>query len=254
MFAAKQGYGYPAGRLTGGQGSNTSLTYTAQPNATTSTAQFKFGSSSMNSPDATNDFIYTTDANATFFDFGTGDFTVEFWVYIPSGSRTTEAHIMVNNQAGGFGLRLGATFGAANLDAVGIFARAQADLNYYNYTWPRDTWNFVAVTRKSAVIGVWANGTKLSLSGGSGAETRNFATRAGGSQCTFGNYGPATSSPGLGPGYLDEVCITNGTSRYDPGSSSIPVPSSAFFVDTYTSQLLHMEGANGGTSFSNATS
>jgi hypothetical protein len=71
--------------------------------------------------------------------------------------------------------------------------------------------------------------------------------------------GTADGSNGLGPSsgtnyvYIDEFCISD-TYRYTDTTASIPVPTAAFTVDSYTVQLMHMDGSDGGTTFTNATS
>ena len=57
--------------------SATGKTITASGNAQIDTAQYKFGGAS-GLFDGTNDFLYTP--NHADFTFGTGDFTIDFWV------------------------------------------------------------------------------------------------------------------------------------------------------------------------------
>ena len=65
--------------------------------------------------------------------------------------------------------------------------------------------------------------------------------------------GTADGGDGVGPCYIDEICFSN-TYRYDDTTLDIPVPTAAFTLDSYTTQLLHMDGSNGGTTFTNETS
>jgi hypothetical protein len=92
----------------------------------------------------------------------------------------------------------------------------------------------------------WVNGNLLTRSG-SGGGTRDFASG------TNIKIGTADGGNGVGPAYIDEICFSN-TYRYEETDEDIPVPTAAFTVDSYTTQLLHMDGSNGGTTFENATS
>ena len=89
----------------------------------------------------------------------------------------------------------------------------------------------------------WVDG-ELQTRSGSGGGTRNFSSG------TDIKIGTADGGNGVGEAYIDEVCFSN-TYRYDDVTANIPVPTAAFTVDSYTTQLLHMDGSNGGTSFTN---
>jgi hypothetical protein len=251
--AGWQSYAVPNARRTGTASTNASQSWTAS-GAVTSTAQFKYGTASEYV--ATNtDEIYTSAGSPTFMDYGTGEFTIEFWIYIPSsGSWASNAScdLLSNNTTGGFGCRLAQSFETEGLgdgnQYFNIFARAQADLDYWTLptTWTRDTWTFCAVQRKGTTVSFWYNGTLCTRSG-SGGGTRNFASG------TNILVGTADGAVGVGPAYIDECCWSN-TYRYTDTAANIPVPTAAFTVDSYTTQLMHMDGSNGGTTFTNATS
>lgn len=240
-------------RRTGTASTNASITYTAS-GATTSTAQYKFGTASE-SVATSIDEIYTSGGSPTYMNFGTGEFCVEYWVYIPTvgSGHSNSCDLMSNDTSGGFGFRLAQSYdtnglGSANPKYINIFARAQADLDYWALptNWPAGSWNFVAIQRKSTTMSCWVNGTLLTNLG-SGGGTRNFSSG------TNIKIGTADGANGVGPAYIDEFCVSN-TYRYTDTAANIPVPTAAFTVDSYTSQLLHMDGVDGGTTFTNATS
>ena len=246
---------HPNARRAGTASTNTSVTY-AVLGAVTSTAQKQFGTASMYADDSSHD-INSTGGTRTFMDYGTSEFSIEFWIYIPtvgSGSgHSASCDLLSNDTAGGFGIRLAQGYNSnslntANARYLNIFARQQADLDYWDLgsNWPAAQWNFVALQRKGTDMCLWVNGV-LQTRSGSGGGTRNFSSG------TSIMIGTADGTNGVGPAYIDEVCFSN-TYRYTDITGDIPIPAAAFTVDSYTTHLLHMDGSNGGTTFTNATS
>lgn len=244
-------------RRTGTASTNASQTWTAS-GAVTSTAEFKFGTASEYVA-ATTDEIYTSAGSPTFMDYGTGEFTLEWWQYFGSLSgHSNSCDLMSNDTTGGFGIRLAQAYetnglSSANPKYINIFARGQADLDYWDITtrsgggsWTTGQWYFCALQRKGTTMSFWLDG-KLCTRSGSGGGSRNFASG------TNIKVGTADGGNGVGPAYIDEFCWSN-TYRYDDPAAAIPVPTAAFTVDSYTTQLMHMDGSNGGTTFTNATS
>lgn len=252
QIAGWQSYGPANPRREGTASTNSSITYTAS-GAVTSTAQFQFGTASEYVA-TSNDEIYTSAGSPSFMNYGTGEFAIEFWIYIPTvgSGHSNSCDLLSNDTGGGFGIRLAQSYetnslNTANARYLNIFARAQADLDYWDLgsNWPAAQWNFVALQRKGTTMSCWVNGTLLTRSG-SGGGTRNFSSG------TNIKIGTADGGSGVGPAYIDEICFSN-TYRYDDTTQDIPVPTAAFTVDSYTTQLLHMDGSNGGTTFTNAT-
>lgn len=229
---------------------NPTIGMTAQGSAQTSTAQVKFGTASMlASGTGGTSFIENTSGDSAWWPSGTGPFTVQWWQYIPSSVTGGYMEFASNeNTGGGFGFRLGANFGAANFNAIGLFARGQADLNFYNITWTRDTWQFVSICRSGTDVFVHVDGTLLSLSGGSGAGTRNFSATTGLNQIEIGSAG----GNGLRNVYVDDFQVFGSTAIYT--SASYTPPTSQAILTTGTTALFNMNGSNGGTSFPNVTS
>ncbi len=217
--------------------------------ATTSTAQSKFGTASM-LISSNSGYIQNTSGDYQWWPEGTGDFTISWWQYIPAAvSNTVSRHVCSNEMTnGGLGLRLGTSYGSTTINAINIFARGQADLNYYNITWTRDTWQFVSVTRSSTNIYVHVDGTLLTQSGGSGAGTRNFVATSGLNKIQIGN----ANDVGMNGIYIDDFQVYKSTAVY--GSSNYTPPTSQATLSTGTTALFLMNGANGGTSFPNVTS
>ena len=255
-----------AGRRTGAADTNSSMTWTAESGETTQTDEFKYGTASYYTA-ANGGNIYTQN-NPGIMNYGTGDFCLEWYMYIDSLSgQSSSSDIMSNDTAGGFGFRLAQRYNqqglssGANAKWINIFARQQADLDRWDIssgtsgdsTWQTGKWYYCVLQRKSSNMAFWLDGvlkTKEDGPNGSG-DTRNFASSTSGSNIKWGVAD--TSSNGVNSIYFDEICWSNSW-RYDDTGDISTLPSSAFTVDEYTDQLMHMDGSDGGTTFTNATS
>ena len=230
---------------------NPTIGFTAQGSATTQTGVKKYGTASMLAGGTGgNSYLLNTSGDYAFWPTGTGDYTVEWWMYVPSSVTGNYMEFISNeNTSGGFGLRLGATYGASNFQALGFFARGQHDMNYYNITWPTDTWFYMSATRSSASIYVHKDGVIVNQSGTGTADaaTYNYPATSGLNQIQIGNAGGG----GLRNIYIDDFRISN-IARY--GSGSYTPPTAEGILETGTKLLLNMNGTNGGTSFPNKTS
>jgi hypothetical protein len=258
---------YPTNpRQVGTASTNASQDYfTYGSSATTSTVQKQFGTASMlllRDPATLQDgYIETITTTPTYFNFGTGDFTIEWWIYIID-PLTTAAHnnnseVFVGDGVGCLGARYAQSFTVNGLSTgtnakyFSIFAASQADLDYWTLpsSWVTNTWHFCALQRKSTTMSFWVDGVLQSKSG-SGGGTRNWANAA---DVAIGRGNSGTGN-GVCDSYIDEMCVSTGFARYADPAADIPVPTSPFTVDSYTTQLMHMDGTNGGTTFVNATS
>ena len=273
MLAARFAFQSPApatvvnARRVGTSSTNSATTYTAYTvlynTAQTDTDVYKFGSSSMLLPKVAsgagqpyNSYIQTTGGTRNWMDFGTSDFTVEWWQYIesPLSNHSGGTELLgLDQTSGGFAIRLAKEYGTGGLGSgtpyyISVFARGQADLDYWTLPsdWATNTWIFCAIQRKSGVMSCWIDGvlqTKTDL----GAGSRNFTSG------TNIKIGTVDGSNGMAPGNIDEFCVSN-TWRYSDPADDIPVPTAAFTLDSYTTQLMHFEGSDGGTTFDNTTS
>lgn len=169
-------------------------------NAQVSTAQSKFGGSSL-FLDGTGDYI-TTRVPFSEYTFGTGNFTIETWLYATSvsGART----IYDGRVAGG--TLAPQLFLSGNEIRVGVAGSA---VIVGATTLSTNIWYHVAVVRSSGV-------TKLYLNG----------VQTGSSYTDNNNYVGSTDRPVIGAtgnglnaeyfqGYLDEFRVTRGVARYN---------------------------------------
>ena len=188
--------------------------------STVSTSVTKFPGGALNgSPVPANlaynqtTFTKAVDVAAGSAAFGTGDFTIEAWVYPVSSTARDQQIIMTDCSGtsinGGYtastGIRL-------TMQATTRNFRILNDNNVTGYatglTLTASTWQHVAVTRASGTIRFFLNGTVsgTTITGATGATwtfNSNRNTRIGGD-----NQGQAWG------GYIDDVRITAGVARY----------------------------------------
>ena len=191
--------------------SNNAVSVTANGNAQISTAQSKFGGSSGSFSAG-----HIITPAGSLFNFGTGDFCIEFWCYFNS--------VAAGQRLGGGDLQ--STNGNYNW---AIYTTSSGQLDYYLGT--GSTWDIAAVMSIGAVsTGQWyhvalvRNGNTFNgyLDGVSGSSTTSSAALA--TNSTNGAFfGAQTTTPFNG--YLDDIRITKGVARY---TSNFTLPAAPF--------------------------
>lgn len=200
-----------------GDGSNGSTTITdsspapkivtAFGNAQISTAQSKFGGSSI-AFDGTGDYLTIPSSND--FAIGTQDFTIEGWVWVPSSPASFPQLFSIQGTDALFvnfrgGLILGLT------DTGTVYATSPAT--------PASEWFHFAVTRTNSLARVFVNG----ISGSAGACTQSFGA--------ISQTGAAIglSNTGTFNGYIDDLRVTKGVARYTANFTPPTAPFPDFF-------------------------
>lgn len=147
------------------------------------------------------------------FDFGSGDFTIEFWAYTANTAWQTflarwgtggYAFFIGNNNGGPYGLEL--YLNTANGRAI-----------YSPNGIPMSSWNHIAVSRNGASIRLFLNGTQV-------GSTYNIGTASISSSTEKLKIGEdnLSANPAYN-GYMDDLRITKGIGRY---SSNFTPPTS----------------------------
>ena len=194
-----------------------------------SSAQARFGPTSL---DVTNTNSDAVTAENTGFGFGTGDFTVEGWVYITGFSSGKYIWDMRSTAASDIKLSLedlgGGDLGV-NIGASQFLASTGSPLSI-------NTWHHVAVSRDGTDFHLYVDGTEEDLAVNS-TDLGTFGTLHIGADYT--------DNDGV-TGFIDEFRITKGAAKYT--GASYTVPTSALVADSNTSILLHFDGTNGDTS------
>jgi len=170
-------------------------------NTQVSTAQAKFGTTSINL-DGTGDTLYAAQPSSNFA-FGTGDFTVEGWVYVSAATPT----------AGGVFQQGTTLFPADTVNSV-AFGTVTAGQTWQIYagnapstsatTWTTGTWYNFAVVRSSGTTKLYIDGVSvISL-----ADTVNYTGTYMGMGAIYG------AAPYNLNGYIQDFRVTKGVARY----------------------------------------
>lgn len=182
-------------------------TVTAVGGAKLSTAQAKFGGASLFF-DGSGDYLNVTPYTGA--DFGTGDFTIEFWAY-KSANGTSGYDSVVHtytgsSSAGGYNLELSSSRG---------FFLSGASVAIISYTTnPNDsTWHHWALTRSGNTFKMFRDGVVVATATSSVAMAAQ-QLRIGGNEYYTEWFN----------GYIDDLRITKGLARY---TSDFTPPTSA---------------------------
>ena len=177
--------------------SNTNATVTFNGNSQISTAQSKFGGSSLYFDGTAGDNVTLPAGSAYQFD---ADFTIEMWFYM--------------NALNTYSL-LYSSYGSAATGALELQIRSGISYKiraWYNSNSAFDSntsistgqWYHFALTRSGTTVTYWLNGTSdgtMTLSGQMGRDDQTIKIGADGSSYTFN-------------GYIDDMRVTNGVARY----------------------------------------
>lgn len=222
-------------------------TWTRGGDAKVVMAQSRFGNSA-GAFDGTGDFIYTA-SNAD-FDFGAGAFTIDFWVRTSSAAGY-DTLIARNNDVGG----------SAGEWVLVINSTAGGDIAFWSYDYNGFASAMLTTAAGLVNTGVWVhvalvrsgNDWTIYVNGVSKATRNSATTIAAGARDV---YVMADQFFGRDiAGWMDELRISKGIARWtgaftpstDPYAA--PLPTVAGVDDTYTKVLLHMNGADASTTF-----
>jgi len=170
-----------------------------------STAQSKFGGSAIYF-DGTGDSLLFP--NPVIHRFGTGDFTVELWVYPVAWD--SNMVVVMGNGSTGFGIQ---KYGGGSTGNIGVIINGAWAIT--DATLPTTgQWTHIAVTRTSGTLRFFVNG---SVSGSTPSNTSDISGGISG----IGGYSGQTYYNG----YMDELRITKGVARY---TTTFTPPTKAF--------------------------
>jgi hypothetical protein len=183
-------------------------------NAQISTTQSKWGGSSI-SFDGTGDYLLPNVATSDMYAFGTGDFTIEFWVRYNSG---------LNVDVALYDSRPTSTNGVYPL----LFSNPTGKMVYYVSSAARITgtttlvagnWYHVALARSGTSTKLFINGSQ---EGSTYTDSNNYIV---------GTNRPAIGAAGIGlgadplNGYIQDLRVTKGYARY---TANFTAPTAAF--------------------------
>jgi hypothetical protein len=178
-------------------------------NAQISTSVKKYGTGSMYF-DGTGDALYATSQATT---FGTGDFTLEFWIYFNAVNNSTTKFVYDMRNSGS----TTASFLAQESNNTWTYwngAGSVLSTGFTSSTFAATTWTHVAICRSSGTTKFFVNGTQT----GSVADTSSYAN----STLVFGaryNYANELNA------YIDDLRISKVaryTANFTPPTAAFP--------------------------------
>ena len=192
--------------------SNTNASITCIGSAQISTAQSKFGNSSLGT--ASGDISIST---TNIFNFGTSDFTVEFWFY-RTGLGSGNNHI-VDARPSGSGSSATFLIYMATGTTTPLYYTSGSTKITSSINLGANVWTHMAVVRNSGTTTLYMDG----VSGGSFSDSTNYVDTAG---STLGFWAGSSTdySQYTTPGFFDDFRVTKGLARY---TSSFTPPTTA---------------------------
>jgi len=202
-------------------------TFNAEGTTALSTDQSKFGDASVEFDGTSNQGVQQETSSG----FASGDFTSEFWIY--SSSIRSQSSTLWDFRISGTGLLLTNNNGQISFFKDGSGGSSPTSIL------TNDTWHHIAIVRSGSTGNVYVDGN-LQITRSIGTDDYSSHT------LLLGNN--VFNSSGYLSGYIDELRNSN-IVRY---SSNFTPPSSAFTPDANTIDLLHFDGIDGSTIFTNS--
>ena len=198
--------------------SKNNVTVTATNGAAISTAQSKFGGTSL-LLDGTNDYVSVTNNSA--FDFGAGDFTIEYWEYRTLSSTLSP---ILSRHSNSYAPYLIGWYDSSVSSAIVMYMSSNGSSwdiasNVSMGTITTNVWTHYAVTRQGNTFRTFQNGIQISTF------TSAATFPAGVGPLEIGRYEGTYYFKG---GYIDELRITKGIARYTGNFT----PSTTQFLDS----------------------
>lgn len=189
-------------------------TISANGAAKISTEQYKFDGSSAYF-DATS---YITWPANTDFSFGTGDFTIEAWVY-PTQNITDPIRILRMNN----GTITDYTFEIISNSVVKFFAASNGAHIEWATLIQTNTWSHIAFSRQNGVFRAFVNGNSCAVSSGNPLNTVDIQNTAFNSLPAGDQNGTIYSTT---PCYIDNLIVTKKVAKYIDNFAIPKTPSS----------------------------
>lgn len=183
---------------------NATITGSAQ----ISTAQSVFGASSLRLQSSNSDIRYSNNSD---YQFGSGDWTVDFRVRADAVSGTQAIYNFGLNGGGGRSLAIYLS-GTSIAVTQSTDGSAVAATNTFSASLSATTWYHVAIVRTGSVVKCFVNGSQV------GSDVTAYTLYNSTSPLTWGSF----QGTSFLNGYLDEMRISKGIARWE--SSFTPPP------------------------------
>ena len=179
---------------------------------------------------------YLSLSNSAAFNFGTGDLTIEFWIYFTaaSGNRVVTSRLAGGGAGGTWSVNMGHTslgFTEVISGEPGPSATFSSILN---------TWAHIAVSRNSGTTKLFLNGSQVA----SAAQTTNF------NNTSYPVYIATSPSENYLPANISNLRILKGTGLY---TASFSAPTTPLTAITNTSLLICQDSVTKDNSSNNFT-
>jgi hypothetical protein len=210
-------------------------TITASGNAKISTTQSKFGGSSAYF-DGNGDYLQLNDSE--YFNFGSGDFTFEVWIY-PTALPSTGYYFSLISQRSTFtsGYSFSLELFPTGIPSLGISNSGSGQSGTYAYVSgtavTANTWTHLAVTRASGTLRMFQNGVITGTN-----SNANFSIYNSTANIKIGAFDAPAWSNSYYTGYMDDLRITKGIARYTSGFTP---PDAQFEYDSPTLYYTRLE-------------
>jgi len=204
------------------------ISFSGVGDAQISTAQSKFGGASL-LLDGSGDYLESQET----YNFASDPFTIDMWVRPANG---TQDAIFFDGRDSTSNNALALRQASDNL----LVLRGNGTLFNINSVFSADTWVHIAVTRGDPfgnTYRVFVNGVE--------ADSLLFGLTASAATIHIGSDFNGSNN---WAGYIDELRVSS-VDRY--GGTDFTPPTSAYTADDNTPVLLHFDGANGSTTFTN---
>lgn len=228
LGAAKIAYqGY---QVVAAAGPRTAETITTFGDAQVDTAQSKFGGASALF-DGTGDYLSVTGP-----DFGASEFTIECWIRLGGVSGV---QVIYDNRRPGANFA-GDTLWYLNGTSLYWFSNGGNVISASSAVTSTSTWYHVSVSRDSSNnIKMFVNGTQV---GSTYVDSSTYSQPDGNAFIGMNHESPNNHYIN---GHIDEIRVSS-TARY---TSNFTAPTSAFANDANTLLLIHADGTDGSTTF-----
>ena len=210
-------------------------TITVVGNTQVDTAQKKFGTGSALF-DGTGDYLTLLDSDD--WNFGAGNFTVDFWIRfndVSTDRSIFEQYVDGSNRFDFYWYQAGSYLQLYSTIATAVKA-------HYTYAWTPsvNTWYHIALVRNTTTLSCYVGGTALTPTVISAIGTNDLGDKAGVLRIGYVQVALAHN------GWMDEFRISKGIARW---TSNFTPPTSAYSADADTHLLIHCDGIDESTDF-----
>lgn len=169
------------------------------------TAQSKWGSSSMYF-DGTGDYLTIPDSEL--FNFGTGNFTVECWLYVQNAASSPWIVGQWNTSAGSdTNSSWVLLINSSNLSFAAAYNNSISQTSVTTPNIQNNTWYHVAAVRNGSTLSLYLNGSLQQSNTTLGSSTLNNSS-------LNVNIGQRQGGTNYLVGYIDDLRVTKGIARY----------------------------------------